>query len=146
RETGVARRSAIALACGLAFSSTGAIAASSYDVESLVTDDQSALAAAGFEPAAFVDPNLINPWGMSFSSTGPFWVSNQGTQTSTLYNGEGQPQSLIVSIPPAGSFGPTGQVFNTTTDFGLSNGDPGAFFFANLDGSISGWNGSSGDA
>src|SRR5262245_15531810 len=137
---------ALAFASGLAIATSSARAATSFELESYVTDDQAALAAAGFEPAAFVDPNLINPWGMSFSSTGPFWVSNQGTQTSTLYNGEGQPQSLIVSIPPAGSFGPTGQVFNTTTDFGLSNGDPGAFFFANLDGSISGWNGSSGDA
>jgi uncharacterized protein (TIGR03118 family) len=137
---------ALAVASSLSLATGTAVATTGYDVESLVTDDQAALADEGFEPAAFVDPNLINPWGMSFSTTGPFWVSNQGTQTSTLYNGDGQPQSLIVSIPPAGSFGPTGQVFNSTTDFNLSSGDPGAFFFANLDGSISGWNGSSGDA
>src|SRR4051794_19751246 len=57
----------------------------------LVTDDQAALAAEGFSPAAFVDPNLINPWGVSFPATGPFWVSNQGSATSTLYSGAGAP-------------------------------------------------------
>jgi len=132
---------ALAFASGLAIASSAARATTSYEVESLVTDDQAALADAGFEPAAFVDPNLINPWGMSFSSTGPFWVSNQGSNNSTLYNGEGQPQSLIVTIPHAGPpAGPTGQIFNSTSSFGLSSGDPGLFFFANLDGSISGWN------
>jgi uncharacterized protein (TIGR03118 family) len=138
------RWSALACVSGLAIAASTA-GATTYDVESLVTDNQEALAASGFEPAAFVDPNLINPWGMSFSSTGPFWVSNQGSATSTLYNGSGQPQSLIVSIPQSGNVvGPTGQVFNGTTDFHLASGDAGLFFFANLDGSISGWNGASG--
>jgi uncharacterized protein (TIGR03118 family) len=120
---------------------TSAGAASLFEVEPYVTDDQDALAAAGFEPAAFVDPNLINPWGVSFSPTSPFWVSNQGSGTSTLYDSEGMPQSLIVGIPQFGSVaGPTGQVFNPTTSFQLSTGGTGVFFFANLDGSISGWN------
>jgi uncharacterized protein (TIGR03118 family) len=119
----------------------GVALATTYAVESLVTDDQAALEAAGFEPAAFVDPNLINPWGISFSPTGPFWVSNQGSATSTLYDGTGAPQSLIVDIPQVGPVaGPTGQVYNPTTSFVLASGDPGVFFFANLDGSISGWN------
>jgi len=80
------------------------------------------------------------------TSTGPFWVSNQGSNTSTLYDGEGEPQSLIVTIPhaPAGPAGPTGQIFNSSSSFALASGDPGLFFFANLDGSISGWNGDSG--
>ena len=39
--------------------------------------------------AAVTDPNLKNPWGMSFSATSPFWVSNQGSNTSTLYDGAG---------------------------------------------------------
>lgn len=121
-----------------------------YQVESLVTDDPAALAAEGFGPAAFVDPNLVNPWGVAFSPTGPFWVANQGTGTSTLYDGSGQPfpvgNPLVVDIPQSSTppTGPTGQVFNGTNDFVITkNGDtaPSAFIFANLDGSISAWNG-----
>jgi len=116
----------------------------------LVTDDPAALAAEGFGPAAFVDPHLINPWGVSFPATGPFWVSNQGSATSTLYTGAGAPfpipSPLVVSIPQtrAPPAGPTGQVFNATSGFQLSTGGKtgsAAFIFANLDGSISAWNG-----
>src|SRR5262245_10737160 len=56
--------------------------------------------------AANLDPNLKNPWGMSFTATSPFWVSNQGSNNATLYNGLGVPNALKVSTP----FGPTGQV------------------------------------
>ena len=112
----------------------------------LVTDDQSVLTGLGFSPAAFVDPHLINPWGMSFGPTSPFWVSNQGTSTSTLYNGAGTPLPLVVTIPSreAPPSGPTGQVFNPGSGFTLSNGSSARFMFANLDGSISGWNPASG--
>jgi len=99
--------------------------------------------------AAFTDPNLRNPWGISHSGTSPFWVSNQVTGTSTLYNGAGQPfptaSPLVVTIPGAGpESGPTGQVFNPTSDFVLTTGGKALFLFANLDGSISGWNGAHG--
>src|SRR5690348_13826926 len=70
--------------------------------------------------APVTDPNLKNPWGMSFGSTSPFWVSNQATGTSTLYNALPLPSKvpLTVAIPPAGGGGPTGQVFNSTaSDF-----------------------------
>jgi uncharacterized protein (TIGR03118 family) len=87
--------------------------------------------------APVTDPNLKNPWGMSSSATSPFWVSNQVTGTSTLYNGLGTPQALVVTIPGGG---PTGQIFNPSTDFKLNNGNKANFIFANLDGSISGWN------
>ena len=81
-----------------------------YVQTNLVTDDQA------IRPALHTDPHLINPWGISFSTTSPFWVSNQGgspgpsTQTSTLYNGAGVPQALVVTVPPSGNFGPTGTV------------------------------------
>jgi len=93
--------------------------------------------------AANTDSNLINPWGMSFSGTSPFWTSNQGTGTATLFDGAGTPQALVVSIPgsTAGPSGPTGQVFNGGTGFQL-NGSPSRFIFANLNGTISAWNGS----
>ena len=96
------------------------------------------------------DTNLVNPWGMSFSSTGPFWVSNQGSGTATLYNPLASPvkQGLTVTIPTAGigpPTGPTGQVFNSTTsDFMIPA--PGGttvkstFLFDTLNGTIQGWN------
>src|SRR5215472_14304178 len=78
-----------------------------------------------------------NPWGMSFSSTSPFWVSNQGSNDSTLYNAAGVPQGgpLIVSTPAS----PTGQVFNVTPSF-LVGGVKATFLFDSLSGQIAGWN------
>src|ERR1700722_5243082 len=83
--------------------------------------------------AANTDPNLINPWGVSFSATSPFWVSNQGANNSTLYSATGVPNSLIVGV--AG--GPTGQVFNSagTGNF-LVGGTAANFIFDTLGGSI----------
>src|SRR5690348_1191981 len=62
--------------------------------------------------ADVTDPNLVNPWGVSFSATGAFWVSNQGKGNSTLYNGSGTITPLVVPVPAAGGTGtgtPTGQ-------------------------------------
>jgi len=97
--------------------------------------------------AAHTDPNLKNPWGISSSATSPFWVSNQVTNTSTLYNSTGTPQALVVNIPTTagGPQGPTGQVFNSTSDFALASGGKALFLFANLNGTISGWNGAQGN-
>lgn len=104
--------------------------------------------------AATTDPNLKNPWGVSFvPGHSPFWVSNQGSGTSTLYNGAGAAQTLVVTIPPGASppTGPTGQVFNTTAltstpGFALSNGNPALFIFDTLNGTIDGWNPKAGTA
>lgn len=82
------------------------------------------------------DPHLVNPWGISAGPTSPFWVSNEGDGTSTLYNTAGHPLPLVVTIPGGA---PTGQVFNSTTAF---NGD--RFIFAGGDGTISGWRGALG--
>jgi uncharacterized protein (TIGR03118 family) len=89
--------------------------------------------------AAHTDANLKNPWGISFSLTSPFWVSNQVTGTATLYAGDGTPRPatpLIVDIPGGN---PTGQVFNSTDDFHLSTGSKAFFLFATLNGTIAGW-------
>jgi uncharacterized protein (TIGR03118 family) len=93
--------------------------------------------------ATTTDPKLINPWGLSFSATSPFWVANQGSSTSTLYDGAGNPSSLIVTIPAAGPTppnGPTGTVFNSTTGF-LVGSTPARFIFDTLGGTIAGWAG-----
>ena len=98
--------------------------------------------------APVTDPNLVDPWGLSFSAAGPFWVSNHLSGTSTLYNGAGSINATVVTIPPAagsaaGALGrPTGQVRNGTANvFKLANGNAASFIFATEDGTISGWNG-----
>jgi uncharacterized protein (TIGR03118 family) len=95
--------------------------------------------------AAHTDPNLKNPWGVSFSPTSPFWISNQASNTATLYDGAGNLVLLVVSIPPSGfPTGPTGQAFNGTSSFNLPDGSPASFLFDTLDGRILGWNGGAG--
>jgi uncharacterized protein (TIGR03118 family) len=92
--------------------------------------------------ASHTDANLANPWGIATSPTSPFWVSDNHTGVSTLYNTSGTPQSLVVTVPPAagGKQGsPTGIVFNGSTDFQVSAGAPARFIFATEDGTISGW-------
>jgi uncharacterized protein (TIGR03118 family) len=100
--------------------------------------------------AAITDPSLVNPWGSSRSPTSPFWISNQGTNTSTLYAVTDTlhvtKQALTVTIPTTGSGpqGPTGQVNNPTSSFQVTSGTvtaPARFIFADLNGTISGWNG-----
>jgi len=91
----------------------------------------------------FTDANLVNPWGLSISPTGPWWVSDNGTGLSTLYNGSGQPQSLVVTIPPASGSGtgtPSGTVYNATGVFQIHN-QATPFLFCTEDGTISGWYG-----
>ena len=101
---------------------------------------------AGVAPVT--DPQLINPWGLSRASGSPWWVSDKGTGFSTLYNGAGAKQSLIVTIPPADpndkktpTGTPTGTIANgSKTDFLLAPGAPAVFLFSTIDGTIAGWN------
>jgi uncharacterized protein (TIGR03118 family) len=135
-----------AIAFSLGLTSTNEAICQTVSQTNLTTDNQAFLVSQGFAPAANVDPNLINPWGVSFGPTTPFWISDQGKGLATLYNGAGTPQGLVVTVPSAatGPSGPTGQVFNSTNDFTLSNNSAARFLFANLDGTISGWNGGAG--
>lgn len=95
--------------------------------------------------AQLQDTNLVNAWGISFSPTGPFWVSDNGSGLTTLYavtndaagSAHVSKQGLEVAIPGEGV--PTGQVFNGT---GAFNND--LFIFAGEDGVISGWRGALG--
>jgi uncharacterized protein (TIGR03118 family) len=109
--------------------------------------------------AAVQDPNLVNPWGISASPTGTFWISDNNAGVSTLYSVPGANNtpvsisSLVVSMPtPGDPFGasgtPTGTVFNIDGGFKVSGvtktGAPAsasaAFLFATEDGTIIGWN------
>jgi uncharacterized protein (TIGR03118 family) len=88
--------------------------------------------------AQSTDPNLKNPWGVSYSATSPFWVSDTATNLSTLYQGTGATvNARVVSVPG----GPTGEIQNSTTDFVEANGKTASFIFATLSGAIYAWNG-----
>src|SRR4051812_36649019 len=67
--------------------------------------------------APHTDVNLRNAWGLAASSTGPWWVADNHTGLSTLYDGAGNPQSLVVTVPGA----PTGLVHNDGTDLVVSH-------------------------
>ena len=95
--------------------------------------------------AMLQDTNLVNAWGLSFSATSPFWISDNGTGLSTLYAVTNDASGMVVvaklglqiHIPGDGSV--SGQFFNTTPAF---NGD--SFIFVSEDGTISGWRGALG--
>lgn len=92
--------------------------------------------------ARFMDPLQVNGWGLARSAGSPFWVSDQGSGWSTLYNGQGVKQGLEVLIPSATGAGPgqpTGIVFNGSTSEFQVQGWKAFFIFATLDGTISGW-------
>jgi uncharacterized protein (TIGR03118 family) len=111
---------------------------SSFKTTVLVSD--------GSVTAPNTDPNLKNGWGIAFNPSGAMWVSDNNTKKSSLYDGNGVVQSLVVTIPPnaAGApAGPTGIVFNKSTDFQI--GAPGVaqsnavFLWATDAGTIAAW-------
>ena len=125
--------------------SAGVIAhAQNYTQTNLVANTASA-------GAAVVDPNLVNPWGLSRSASSPWWISDAGTGLSTLYNGSGAIQSLVVTIPKASptakTGSPSGVIFNgNANDFLIATGHPAAFIFDTLDGTIAAWPSATGTA
>jgi uncharacterized protein (TIGR03118 family) len=110
--------------------------ASAYAMSKLVSNGQVA--------ASLTDTNLINPWGIAFGPGAPAWVANNGTQTSTVYNGIGQTQLAAVTIPAGinGDANPTGVVYNGSSEFVINEGAKSAaatFIFDGEGGTISGW-------
>jgi uncharacterized protein (TIGR03118 family) len=84
------------------------------------------------------DAQLVNPWGLAASREGPWWVSNEGQSTSTLYASDGRKQALTVEVPG----GPTGVVFNGGSGFvvhGNGVSGPARFIYACEDGMIRAW-------
>jgi uncharacterized protein (TIGR03118 family) len=125
----------LALAVSSALVAASPLAAAeenSYTVTPLVSDQPGV--------AARTDPNLVNAWGLTASATSPWWVSDNGTDLSTLYRGDGTPQALVVKV--AG--GPTGTVFNPTAGFVLPTGGKALFLFDSEDGIVRAWNGAQG--
>ncbi len=100
--------------------------------------------------AHVTDPKLSNPWGIDWGDKGPFWISDNKTGTSTVYNGAGAPfplppnSPIIVTIPPPSGApspsAPTGVVFSGGTHFAPDSTDTRPLFlFATEDGTVAGW-------
>ena len=106
------------------------------------------VSSAAGKNAVTVDPQLNGVWGISVSSSGPWWVADTATGLSTLYNGAGAKEGLVVKVPSADPSTnkpglPTGIVFNASaSDFILPDGKAASFIFDTIDGTIAGWNGS----
>src|ERR1700675_2178616 len=97
--------------------------------------------------ATTTDSQLLNPWGISILPGQDFWIANNNSGTSTLYDPQGKKNALVVTIPgatknPNGNCSPgcpTGTVAN-------SNGSyfgGGSFIFDTEDGIIANWTGAS---
>jgi uncharacterized protein (TIGR03118 family) len=147
-DAGFLRRRALSFVSACVLACPAALFAQQYQQTNLVSD-------LGTLGAQTVDPNLKNPWGIARGPSGnPWWVSDERSGVSTLYNAQGTPANplnpgangLVVTIPPSvpppavGT--PTGVVFNGgANDFRVA--PPGVaqtfFLFVSLDGSISGW-------
>jgi uncharacterized protein (TIGR03118 family) len=150
------RRTAVASLMGAIVCATSIAFAAGFVETDLVANQKPLTDANGIvHQAKVVDPHLVNPWGVGESGTSPFWVADNGAGLSTLYNTQGTPQALVVSIPapgdPLGSGGaPTGLVFNIAngqgafpitgvTSGGLPTTRAALFLFAAEDGTILGW-------
>jgi uncharacterized protein (TIGR03118 family) len=131
---------ATSLAASLVVGSTGAAGASdsrtatdeanSYRVAKLVSDQPGV--------AAHLDPDLVNPWGLVAGPSTPWWVADNGTNVSTLYDGRGNSIPLVVTVGGA----PTGAVFNGGPRFIVrheGSSGPSVFLFATESGTIRGW-------
>lgn len=142
------RQSTAVLSFAVLLSGAHPAAAQFYQQHNLVSDLPGV--------AELQDGSLVNSWGLVASTTSPFWVSNNGTGTSTLYNTSGSSGSAVMKIALTNLAcecvlvpgDPTGVVFNgppitSGTGFVVSAGGasgPARFIFVSEDGSISGWN------
>src|SRR5450631_973518 len=123
----------LAACCGLVLMLAGAAVAQSYSLTYLDSNLTG--------KAKHVDPLLKNAWGLAYAPGGAFWISDEASGWSTLYDGSGNLQSLKVVIPPSSGTGagtPTGMVYNGSTEFKIDTWTS-VFLFATLDGTISGW-------
>jgi uncharacterized protein (TIGR03118 family) len=109
------------------------------------TFNETLLDSEGSIVATKTDPDLQNGWGVAFNPTATMWVSDNNTQKASLFDGNGNIQSLVVSMPAGtnGPASPTGIIFNPTTDFMISaNGgapNKAVFIWATFAGTITAW-------
>ena len=136
RRPFVRRRVVFTVCLALATLSAFRPALAQYQLTNLVSNQSGA--------AHHDDPLVANAWGVVHPPDAPFWISDNNSGWSTLYDGSGVKQSLEVEIASASGAGPgspTGIVFNSSpdaTEFQV-RGWASVFMFATLDGTISGW-------
>src|SRR5438046_1792859 len=128
----------VSLSVVLILGSVQPAAAQFYTQHNLVSD--------GFVPADHPDPNMVNAWGLVSGPTTPWWIADNGSGRTTLYNvGTGAIQAIFTVPGAGGQQGtPTGVVFNGGTGFVVTNSggtSPARFIFAAEDGTISGFRG-----
>jgi uncharacterized protein (TIGR03118 family) len=129
------RAFALTFSLGLVLVLTSSTALAQYQLRNLDSNQ--------FRQAEHLDPLSVNAWGLARSATSPWWIADNGSGWSTLYNAAGTKQGLEVEIPPAPGAGPiglpTGVVWNPSkTEFQVQ-GWQTFFIFDTLDGTISGW-------
>src|SRR5246127_795706 len=101
--------------------------------------------------ATTIDSQLLNPWGISFIPGSDFWIANNNSGTSTLYDNQGNKDTgLIVTIPgatrnPNGNCSPGCPTGNVANGNG-TNFDGGQFIFDTEDGLVVNWTGASNTA
>lgn len=123
---------AISMIAGLFLGASSVVAGGGYVQTNLVSD--------GSIPGTQTDSNLVNPWGLVAAPGGPWWVSNNGSATTTVYNGSGN--TVLGPFPVSGA--PTGVVFNSSGGFAVGAGGSGGsakFIYVGEDGKINGWAG-----
>src|SRR6201982_875903 len=97
------------------------------------------------------DQQLANPWGISILPGQDFWIANNNSGTSTLYDSQGQKDAaLVVTIPGAGH-NPNGNCSPGCPTGTVANGNGsvfggGQFIFDTEDGIIANWTGASNTA
>jgi len=112
-----------------------AVAGDGYVVHNLVSDQTGV--------ADKLDPNLVNAWGLTALPASPWWVADNGTDKTTVYQADGTAfptaSPIVVGVPSA----PTGAVANPGSSFVVSSSTasgPALFLFATEEGKILGWN------
>jgi len=127
----------LGLVClGLFFISSAHAQTNSYKQTNLVSDT------AGM--AANMDAKLVNPWGIAFVPNNPFWISDNNSGFTTLYDQTGAFNGSFTIAPPHGSSNPatpTGIVAPPNGAGFNVNGQAALFIFDTEDGTISGWTG-----
>jgi uncharacterized protein (TIGR03118 family) len=145
RNLGTAGRIAsVALAVSAAACGGGGGGGGAHTAVQATALTDGALVSDGVVAATHTDSNLLNPWGLAAAPGGPFWIADNNSNESTLYDGTGAPQSLTVAIPAGanGPSNPTGEIYNGTTEFVITTGAgsaPAQFIFSGEGGTIAGW-------
>jgi uncharacterized protein (TIGR03118 family) len=94
--------------------------------------------------AANMDAKLVNPWGIAFVPGNPFWISDNNSGFTTLYDQNGGLNGSFTVAPPHGNSNPATPTGIVAPPSGVTfnvNGQPALFIFDTEDGTISAWTG-----